>query len=56
LIPTMPQAVYDERRVDVEQIVETVKVVIKDFDTMLTNIVHTWSNLAVHPDKVKIQV
>lgn len=55
LVPTTPQEVYDERRFEVEQVIEVVKKIENKYDAMLTAIVQTWSDLAAHPNKVKIQ-
>jgi len=55
LVPTTPQVVYDERRIIAEQVVEAVKKRVNEYDTMLTEVVQTWSDLAAHPYKVKIQ-
>jgi len=55
LVPTTPQEVYEERHVEAEQVVEAIKKIVTEYETMLIEVFHTWSNLETHLDKVKIQ-
>lgn len=46
LVLTMPVEVYEQRRVEVQQVVELLKSAVPKYDTLLTGVVHTWTNLA----------
>jgi len=53
--PTTSQEFYDERRVEVQQIVDIMKKVVVEYDTLLVKFVHTWTTLSEDPERVKVQ-
>jgi len=55
LVPTTPQEVHDERKNEVQQLVEVMKKTVLEYETLLGKVAQTWSTLLEDPDKVKIQ-
>jgi len=55
LVPMNPLEVYAQRKSNVEWVIEVFQATLKDYNTLLADIVQTWYELAEHPQRVKVQ-